>query len=340
MGEDEEVARDPGRADFARPGFAPSERGDAVQTNRSQGAGDRIFALTAHAAGVFVLVLLGAIIVLLFVGGLPAFRAFGPAFLVSSAWNPVTERFGALVSVYGTVVSSVLALVMAVPLAFGVAFFLTELAPSWLRRPVGTAIELLAAVPSIIYGMWGFFVLAPVISATVKPWLTASLGHVPLIAPVFRALPGDSSIFTASVVLAIMITPFIAATMRDVFLTVPVIFKESAFGLGCTPWEVMRSIVLPYTRASVIGGIMLGLGRALGETMAVTFVIGNTNRINPSIFAPGNTIASLVALEFPEADSGSLQLSSLLALGFILFVISFAVLAISRTLLVPRVRQA
>jgi phosphate transport system permease protein len=295
--------------------------------------GDRVFSLTAHAAGVLVLVLLGTIIVLLFLGGLPAFRTFGLGFLGSSAWNPVTERFGALVSVYGTIVSSVLALVMAVPLAFGIAFFLTELAPSWLRRPVGTAIELLAAVPSIIYGMWGFFVLAPVISQTIKPWLSHSLGQVPGLTAVFRAAPGDSSIFTAALVLAIMIIPFIAATMRDVFLTVPVIFKESAFGLGCTPWEVMRSIVLPYTRASVIGGIMLGLGRALGETMAVTFVIGNTNRISPSIFAPGNTIASLVALEFPESENGSLQLSSLLALGFILFVISFCVLALSRALL-------
>ena len=300
-------------------------------------SGDRIFALAVHAAGLFVLVLLGAIIVLLFKGGLPAFRAFGPAFLLSSAWNPVTEKFGALVSVYGTVMSSLLALLMAVPLAFGVAYFLTELAPAWLRRPVGTAIELLAAVPSIIYGMWGFFVLGPAISATIKPWLVGTLGHVPGLKTVFRAAPGDSSIFTASLVLAIMVTPFIAATMRDVFLTVPVIFKESAYGLGCTSWEVMRRIVLPYTQASVIGGIMLGLGRALGETMAVTFVIGNTNRISASLFAPGNTIASLVALEFPEAESGSQQLSSLLALGFILFVISFVVLAISRTLLVRRV---
>jgi phosphate transport system permease protein len=300
--------------------------------------GDRVFAVTAKAAGLFVLALLGSIIVLLFIGGLPAFRAFGPAFLVSSAWNPVTQRFGALVSVYGTVVSSILALLMAVPLAFGVAFFLTELAPGWLRRPVGTAIELLAAVPSIIYGMWGFFVLAPLIGTTLKPALAATLGHVPGLSAVLRSAPGDSSIFTASLVLAVMITPFIAATMRDVFLSVPVIFKESAFGLGCTPWEVMRSIVLPYTRASVIGGIMLGLGRALGETMAVTFVIGNTNRISASVFAPGNTIASLVALEFPEAESGSLQLSSLLALGFMLFVISFVVLAISRALLAPRVR--
>jgi len=303
---------------------------------KSRNIGDRVFAIAAYAAGLFVLVLLGTIIVLLFIGGLPAFRAFGPGFLTSSAWNPVTTRFGALVSVYGTVASSVLALLMAVPLAFGVAFFLTELAPAWLRRPVGIAIELLAAVPSIIYGMWGFFVLAPLISSTIKPFLGATLGHVPGLSPIFRPAPGDSSIFTAALVLAIMITPFIAATMRDVFLTVPVIFKESAFGLGCTSWEVMRSIVLPYTRVSVIGGIMLGLGRALGETMAVTFVVGNTNRISPSIFAPGNTIASLVALEFPESENGSLQLSSLLALGFILFVISFVVLAISRTLLAQR----
>jgi phosphate transport system permease protein len=262
-------------------------------------------------------VLLGAIIVLLFLGGLPEFRAAGLGFLSSPSWNPVTERFGALISVYGTVVSSVLALILAVPLAFGVAYFLTELAPSWLRRPVGTAVELLAAVPSIIYGMWGFFALAPWLSATIEPALSQSLGHVP-----------------------VMIVPFIAATMRDVFQTVPPMFKESAFGVGCTTWEVMWNIVLPYTRASVVGGIMLGLGRALGETMAVTFVIGNTNRISPSIFAPGNTIASLVALEFPEAEAGSLQLSSLLALGFILFVISFVVLAISRTLLAQRARPA
>ena len=307
-----------------------------TKLHASSRLGDRLFLIAAYAAGLFVLALLGTIIVLLFIGGLPAFRAFGFGFMFSSAWNPVTERFGALVSVYGTIVSSLLALLMAVPLAFGIAYFLTELAPGWMRRPVGTAIELLAAVPSIIYGMWGFFVLAPLISTTLKPWLGATLGLVPGFAPLFRSAPGDSSIFMAALVLAVMVIPFIAATMRDVFLTVPVIFKESAFGLGCTSWEVVRHIVLPYTRASVIGGIMLGLGRALGETMAVTFVIGNTNRISPSIFAPGNTIASLVALEFPESENGSLQLSSLLALGFILFVISFFVLAISRTLLVKR----
>jgi phosphate transport system permease protein len=298
--------------------------------------GDKIFSALVHAAGIFVLLLLGAIVILLFLGALPAFRAAGPGFLVSPEWNPVTERFGALVSVYGTVASSVLALVMAVPLAFGIAYYLTELAPTWFRRPVGTAVELLAAVPSIIYGMWGFFALAPFLSASIEPALAGSLGQVPVVGTVFRASPGNSSIFTASVVLAVMIIPFIAATMRDVFDTVPAMFKESARGLGCTTWEVVWYVVLPYTRASVIGGIMLGLGRALGETMAVTFVIGNTNRISPSIFAPGNTIASLVALEFPEADQGSLHLSALMALGFILFVISFAVLATSRLLLRPR----
>lgn len=287
-----------------------------------------------------MLVLLGAIIVLLFLGGLPAFRAGGFGFLVSPAWNPVTERFGALVSGYGTVVSSVLALVLAVPLAFGVAYFLTELAPGWLRQPIGTAVELLAAVPSIIYGMWGFFALAPWLGETIEPLLSRSLGHLPVIGPVFSAQPGNSSLFTAAVVLSVMIVPFIAATMRDVFQTVPAVFKESAYGVGCTTWEVMWNIILPYTRASVIGGIMLGLGRALGETMAVTFVIGNTNRISASLFAPGNTISSLVALEFPEADQGSLQLSALMALGFLLFVISFIVLAISRLLLRPKAKTA
>jgi phosphate transport system permease protein len=321
---------------FKKEGFLLMSAPPAAAKPNAQ-LGDRIFASLATLSGVFVLALLGTIIVLLFLGGLPAFRAFGWHFLVSSQWNPVTERFGALVSVYGTVASAVLALIMAVPLAFGIAYFLTELAPQWLRGPVGTAVELLAAVPSIIYGMWGFFVLAPFVGQTIKPWLTATLGRIPGLSPFFAESPGDSSIFIAALVLAIMIIPFIAATMRDVFLTVPVMFKESAFGVGCTTWEVVWRIVLPYTRASVIGGIMLGLGRALGETMAVTFVIGNTNRISPSIFAPGNTIASLVALEFSEAESGSLQLSSLLALGFILFVISFIVLAISRLLLRQRV---
>ncbi len=301
--------------------------------------GDVIFATASKAAGIFVLLLLGAIIVELFIGGLPAFRAFGFGFLYSDTWNPVTEAFGGAVSIYGTVVTSVIALLMAVPVAFGIAFFLTELAPASLRRPIGTAIELLAAVPSIIYGMWGFFVVVPIMAQYVQPWVIDTLGDVPVIGWLFSGAPFGTGIFTASLILAIMIVPFIAATMRDVFLTVPPVFKESAYGVGCTTWEVMRSIVLPYTRVSVVGGIMLGLGRALGETMAVTFVIGNTNRISTSIFGPGNTIASLVALEFPESPAGSLKLSALLALGFILFVISFIVLAISRALLRPRVER-
>ncbi len=300
--------------------------------------GDLLFAGLTRAAGVFVLVLLGAIVVELFLGGLPAFRAFGPGFLRSALWNPVTQKFGAAVPVYGTIVTSVLALIMAVPLSFGIAFYLTELAPEWIRRPVGTAIELLAAVPSIIYGMWGFFVIVPFMARYLQPTVIDALQNVPVLDSLFAGPPFGTGIFTAAIILAIMIIPFIAATMRDVFLTVPAVFKESAYGVGCTTWEVVRSIVLPYTRASVVGGIMLGLGRALGETMAVTFVIGNTNRISPSLFGPGNTIASLVALEFPESQNGSLKLASLLALGFILFVISFLVLAISRLLLRPGLR--
>jgi phosphate transport system permease protein len=297
--------------------------------------GDAIFEGLARFAGIFVLVLLGGIVVVLFVGGLPAFRQFGAGFLTSDDWDPVQQNYGALVPVFGTLVTAVLALIMAVPLAFGIAFYLTELAPLWFRRPVGTAIELLAAVPSIIYGMWGFFVIVPIMAEYVQPFVIDTIGEMPLIGGFFQGPPFGTGIFTASMILAVMIIPFIAATMRDVFETVPAVFKESAYGLGCTTWEVMRSIVIPYTRVSVVGGIMLGLGRALGETMAVTFVIGNTNRIATTIFGPGNTIASIVALEFPESETGSLKLASLLALGFILFVISFIVLAISRMLLKP-----
>jgi phosphate transport system permease protein len=300
--------------------------------------GDAIFALLARSAGLFVLLLLGGIIVVLFLGGLKTFRAFGPGFLISDDWDPVQEIYGAAVPIFGTVVTAVLALILAIPLAFGIAFYLTELAPRWLRHPVSTAIELLAAIPSIIYGMWGFFVIVPIMAQYIQPLLIDNLGDLPLIGFLFQGPPFGTGIFTAALILAVMIIPFIAATMRDVFETVPPVFKESAYGLGCTTWEVMRSIVIPYTRVSVIGGIMLGLGRALGETMAVTFVIGNTNRITSSLFGPGNTIASLVALEFPESESGSLKLSSLLALGFLLFIISFIVLAISRFLLRPRLK--
>ncbi len=300
--------------------------------------GDLIFAGIARTSGIFVLLLLGSLILSLFIGGLQAFSTFGPGFLISTDWNPVRQVFGAAVSVYGTLITAILALVLAVPLAFGIAFFLTELAPEWMRRPIGTAVELLAAVPSIIYGMWGFFVIVPIMAQYIEPAFINTFDGVPVLENLFAGPPFGTGIATAAMILAVMIIPFIAATMRDVFETVPAVFKESAYGVGCTTWEVMRSIVLPYTRASVVGGIMLGLGRALGETMAVTFVIGNANRISPNLFASGNTIASLVALEFPESPAGSLKLSSLLALGFILFVISFIVLAISRTLLRPKLK--
>ena len=298
--------------------------------------GDAIFSFFATAAGVLVLVLLGAIIVSLFIGGLPSFLKFGARFLFSVDWDPVQNVYGAAVPVYGTIITAVLALILAVPLAFGIAFYLTELAPVWFRRPVGTAIELLAAVPSIIYGMWGFFVVVPFMATYVEPHFIDTFENVPVLNALFQGPPFGTGIATAALILAVMIIPFIAATMRDVFLTVPPVYKESAYGVGCTTWEVMRSIVIPYTRISVVGGIMLGLGRALGETMAVTFVIGNTNRITANLFGSGNTIASLVALEFGESESGSLKLSSLLALGFILFVISFIVLTISRMLLKPK----
>ncbi len=312
-------------------------RGFQVSQTRSSGkTGDAIFAGLVRVAGVFVLAVLGAIIVSLAIGGWPAFRAFGLGFLTSGDWDPVQDHFGALVPIFGTIVTAILAMVMAVPLAFGIAFYLTEIAPALLRRPVSTAIELLAAVPSIIYGMWGFFVIVPIMSRHVQPFVIDNIGDLPLIGPFFGGPPFGTGILTAALILAVMVIPFIAATMRDVFETVPHVYKESAYGLGCTTWEVMRSIVIPYTRASVVGGIMLGLGRALGETMAVTFVIGNTNRIATSLFGPGNTIASIVALEFPESQSGSLKLASLLALGLILFLIAFIVLAISRMLLRPK----
>ena len=297
--------------------------------------GDVAFRHLTRAAAVTVLLILSGVILSLIVGSLPALRQFGFGFLVSERWNPVTENFGAIAPIYGTIVTSFIAMLIAVPVGLMIAMFLTELCPQWLRRPIGTAIELLAGIPSIIYGIWGLFVFAPFLQDTLQPFLIAVFGEIPVLSSLFAGPPYGIGTLTAGLILAIMVLPFITSISRDVFDAVPPVLKEAAYGLGCTTWEVVRFVVLPYTRVGVIGGIMLGLGRALGETMAVTFVIGNTNRIATTLFGPGNTIASIVALEFPESEAGSLKLSSLLLLGFILFVISFIVLFISRLLLRP-----
>ena len=279
-----------------------------------------------------VLAALVGILVSLAIEAAPVFREFGPAFLWTNVWNVPEDQFGALSAIYGTAMTSVIALVIAVPVSFGIALFLTETCPTWLRRPLGTAIELLAGVPSIIYGIWGLFVFAPLFAKHVQPYLQAVFGNVPVIGGWFAGPPIGVGILTAGIVLSLMVIPFVASVMRDVFETVPPQLKESAYGVGCTTWEVVTSIVLPYTRVGVIGGIMLGLGRALGETMAVTFVIGNANRIVGSLFAPGTSIASTLANEFGEADPG-LHISSLFALGLVLFIITFIVLAISQWLI-------
>jgi phosphate transport system permease protein len=265
-------------------------------------------------------------------GSLPALSKFGFGFLTSDAWNPVTENFGAAPAIYGTLVSSFIALLIAAPVGFGIAVFLTELCPYKLRRPIGVAVELLAGVPSIIYGIWGMFIFAPFLQAHVQPALIATFAHVPGLNLLFAGPPYGIGILTASLILSIMILPLISAISRDVFNTVPTVLKEAAFGIGCTRWEVMRFIVAPYTGVGLVGGVMLALGRALGETMAVTFVIGNAHKISASILGPGTTISATIANEFTEAD-GAIYTSSLIALGLLLFVITFIVLAISRLLL-------
>ena len=293
---------------------------------------DKGFQYLTHATALAVLVLLGCIIVALVIGSLPALRAFGPDFLLTQKWNPVTEQFGALAPIYGTLVTSFIAMAIAVPLGLLVAMFLTELCPMWLRRPIGIAVELLAGIPSIIYGIWGLFVFAPFLQAHVQPLLIDGFGEVPILSSLFAGPPYGIGTLTAGLILAIMVLPFITSISRDVFEAVPAVLKESAYGLGCTTWEVFRNVVLPYTRVGVIGGIMLGLGRALGETMAVTFVIGNAHKIAPSILAPGTTISATIANEFTEAV-GDLYTSSLIALGLILFAITFVVLALARYML-------
>lgn len=293
---------------------------------------DRLFHYVTQLFALIVLAALGGILVSLTYEAWPSIKAFGVPFLWTDVWSVPDDEYGALAAIYGTVVTSVLALLIAVPISFGIALFLTETCPVWLRRPLGTAIELLAGIPSIVYGIWGLFVFAPLFAEYVQPPIQDLLGNVPVIGGWFSGPPIGVGILTASIVLSMMVIPFIASVMRDVFDTVPHVLKESAYGVGCTTWEVMRNIVLPYTRVGVIGGIMLGLGRALGETMAVTFVIGNANRINGSLFAPGTSIASTLANEFGEADPG-LHIASLFELGLVLFVITFIVLAISRWLI-------
>ncbi len=294
---------------------------------------DRLFQGVTFFFAALVLCGLAGIIVALVVEALPALRTAGADFFFGTRWSPTDGVFGAVISVHGTLVTSAVALLVAVPISFGIAVFLTETCPAPLRRPLGTAIELLAGVPSIIYGFWGLFVFAPVFQEYVQPWLVATG------LPIFAGPPLGIGLFTAGLVLALMVIPFIASVMRDVFETVPPVLKESAYGLGCTTWEVVRSVVLPYTRVGVIGGVMLGLGRALGETMAVTFVIGNANRLATSLFAPGNSIASTLANEFAEADP-ALHIPSLFALGLVLFVITFAVLAAAKWLIASGASRA
>jgi phosphate transport system permease protein len=292
---------------------------------------DFLFHKITMGFSLLVLIALLGIIASLWMSAWPAFEKFGFGFIWSDEWDIVNDEFGALIAIYGTIMSSVIALVIAIPLAFGIAIFLTEMCPVWLRRPLGTAVELLAAVPSIIYGMFGLFIFAPLFADYGQPALQSTLGQMPIIAPLFGGAMNGVGILAAGIVLAFMILPFIAAVMRDVFEIVPPILRESAYGIGCTTWEVVRNVVLPYTQKGVIGGIMLGLGRALGETMAVTFVIGNSHRILPSLFAPGSSIASTLANEFAEA--GDLHLSALFALGFLLFVITFFVLAAAKVMI-------
>jgi phosphate transport system permease protein len=299
---------------------------------------DTAFHWLTLGAALAVLLILGGVIAALVNGSLPAIRAFGFGFLISNVWNPATDHYGALAAVYGTIVSSFIAMIIAVPVGLGVAIFLTELCPYTLRRPIGTAIELLAGIPSIIYGIWGLFILAPFLQTHIQPWLIGFFGKIPVLNILFAGPPYGIGLLTAGCILAIMVLPFISAVARDVFDTVPPLLKEAGYGMGFTTWEVIRYIVVPYTRVGVLGGVMLGLGRALGETMAVTFVIGNADVIPSSLLAPATTISAAIANEFTEAV-GDLYTSALVELGLILFVITFIVLAISRLMLMRLEKQ-
>jgi phosphate transport system permease protein len=314
-------------------------QGVAAAGGRAGAIGDALFRSLTFLFALLVLLILGGVIFALIDGALPALRTFGFSFVVTEVWNPVTKQFGALGPIYGTLVTSAIAMVIGIPLAFGVAVFITEICPLWLKRPLATMIELLAAIPSIIYGIWGLFVFAPFVQQYVEPAIIDTLGQVPGIGALVAGPPLGIGVLTAGIILAIMVLPFISSIMRDVFETVPAMLKESAYGLGATRGEVVRSVVLPYTRIGVVGGIMLGLGRALGETMAVTFVIGNAHRISASILQPGTTISAALANEFTEADS-EIYLSALIALGLILFVITFIVLAIAKLMLIELQKRA
>ena len=306
-----------------------------MKTQRFQ---DAMFHVMTLSFASLVLIVLAGIIISLFINAWPSLSEFGPGFFFSDEWDVPAQKFGGLTAIYGTLVTAVIALLLAVPLSFGISVFLTEICPSWLKRPLGTAIELLAAVPSIIYGMFGLFVFAPIYADYIQPALSSTIGKIPVIGVLFSGPANGIGLLCAGLILAFMIIPFITSVMRDVFEIVPSVLKESAYGIGCTTWEVVTRIVLPYTKAGVVGGVMLGLGRALGETMAVTFVIGNAHRISPSLFAAGSSIASTLANEFGEAEPG-LHYSSLFALGLALFIITFIVLAAAKWMLANMERK-
>jgi len=312
--------------------------GDTSARARTDARAERVFKAIVASAGWFVLIVLIATALSMLWGGREAFSTFGWRFITSDEWDAVQHKFGALVPIYGTLVTALIAMIIAVPVSFGIALFLTEVAPAWMRGPVAAGIELLAGIPSIIYGMWGLFVFVPFMATHIIPWLNAHLGGWPLLGALFSGPPLGIGMLTAGIVLAIMVIPFISSVMRDVFLTVPTRLKESAYALGSTTWEVAWDIVLPYTRTAVIGGIFLGLGRALGETMAVTFVLGNSHQLSASLLMPGNSIAATLANEFTEADS-DIYRSALIALGFLLFLVTFVVLAAAKFMLMRLARR-
>ncbi|HTN65626.1 MAG TPA: phosphate ABC transporter permease subunit PstC [Burkholderiaceae bacterium] len=321
----------------------PDHAGEPVDkalaaTMRNQRLQDFLFHKITLGFALSVLLVLVGIIISLIIGAWPAFHEFGAGFITDVEWDPVNDKYGAMIAITGTLVTSLIALLIAFPISFGIALFLTEICPAWLKRPLGAAVELLAGVPSIIYGMWGLFVFAPFFADHVQPLLQQTLGQLPLVGVLFKGPMMGIGVLTAGLILAIMIVPFIASVMRDVFEIVPPVLKESAYALGCTKWEVVRKVVLPYTKIGVVGGVMLGLGRALGETMAITFVIGNAHQLSWSLFAAGNSIASTLANEFAEADS-VLHVSSLYALGLILFAITFIVLAAAKLMLLGMARK-